>query len=291
MNFRQLEAFRALMAVGTASRAAELLGVSQPAISRSIIELERSTGLSLFDRVMGRMLPTPEGRAFYRDAERAFIEIDRLKTSAVRIRDLGSGELTVGSLSSLGVRLVPAALQRFHVHHPDVRIAFQVQSSSTLRDLVAGGQLDVAVVADEVNCIGLTFQAFASYAACIAVPRGHRLARREMLRPADLDGEDFIAVSNEDTARRKFDASLVETGVSVRVVMETPFSVTVMQLVKEGAGIGLVNPVVAFGAPERGIALIRYEPMISFRKLLIFPPDRQKSKLVRDFVKELMAVR
>jgi DNA-binding transcriptional LysR family regulator len=291
MNFRQLEAFRALMAVGTASRAADLLGITQPAVSRSIIELERSIGIALFDRVMGRMLPTPEGRAFHRDAERTFTEMDRLKTSAARIRDLGSGELRVGSLPSLGARRVPAALHRFHVRHPDVRIAFQVLSSSILRDLVLGGQLDVAIVADEVNCSGLTHQAFASYAACIAVPRGHRLARREFLLPADLDGEVFIAVSHEDTARRKFDAILETAGVQVQIVVETPFSVSVMQLVKEGTGIGLVNPAVAGTTPEKGVVLVPFEPQIYFRKLLVFPPDRQKSTLVRAMVRELMAVR
>lgn len=279
------------MISGTASRAAELLDITQPAVSRSIIELERSTGLRLFDRVLGRMLPTPEGRAFYEDVAKSFGELDRLKTSAARIRDFGSGQLRVASLPSLGARLVPAALQRFHLRRPDIRLSFQVQSSRVVRDLVAAGQFDLGIVADEVDTSGVTHQPFASYAACIAMQPRHRLARHKSIRVGDLEGEDFIAVASEDTARRKFEALLQEAGVHVNIVMETHYSVTVAELVKEGMGVGLINPATAFGARISGVVLVPFEPAIHFRKLLIYPPDRQKSKLTREFVQELLATR
>lgn len=291
MNFRQLEAFRALMVSGTASRAAELLGVTQPAISRSVIELERSTGILLFDRVLGRMLPTPEGRAFYQDVADAFGELERLKNAAARIRDYGSGQLRVACLSSLGAKLLPAALQRFHQRQPEVRLSFQIQSSVVVRDLVASGQFDVGIAADEVNTSGVVHQPFASYTACIAMPPGHRLASRTAIQPEDLDGEDFIAIAPEDTARRKMDAVLKEAGVNLNIVMETHYSVTVARLVKNGMGIGLVNPIMNFGERDPELVLVPFDPAIAFRKLLLYPPDRQRSKLTREFVKELVAVR
>jgi DNA-binding transcriptional LysR family regulator len=293
MNFRQLEAFRAVMLSGSASRAAEMLDISQPAVSRAIMELERSTSLRLFDRVLGRLVPTAEGRALYQDVANAFGEIDRLKGSAARIRDFGSGQLRVASLSSLGTALVPLALQRFHARLPETRLSYQVQSSSVVRDLVASGQFDLGLVADEADLRGVVHEPFASYAGAIALLPDHPLADREVIVARDLEGEPFIALANEDTARRKLESVLKAAKASVDIVMETPSSVTVAQLVKAGMGIGLLNPVVAFGGRtiDPDLVVVPFAPDIHFRKLLLFPPDRQKSKLVREFVKELMAVR
>lgn len=102
MNLRQIETFAAVMRCGTASRAAELLGVTQPAVSRSIVEFERSVGFPLFARIRNRLVATPEARMLYDDVVAAFQGIDTIRASAARIRDRGSGEIRVASLSALG---------------------------------------------------------------------------------------------------------------------------------------------------------------------------------------------
>src|SRR3546814_9544927 len=71
MNFRQIEAFRTVIACGTTTRAAEILRISQPAISRLLADLERTTKLKLFDRGKGRIRPTAEGLAFYDEVQRS----------------------------------------------------------------------------------------------------------------------------------------------------------------------------------------------------------------------------
>ena len=95
MNNRQVEAFAAVMKSGTASRASEFLGVSQPAVSRMIAELEQSIGFALFDRVRSRLIPTPEGKLFYAEVEASFRGMDALRKAAARLRDRGSGEIRV----------------------------------------------------------------------------------------------------------------------------------------------------------------------------------------------------
>src|SRR3546814_2005723 len=84
MNFRQIEAFRTVIACGTTTRAAEILRISQPAISRLLADLERTTKLKLFDRGKGRIRPTAEGLAFYDEVQRAFIGLERLSFAAER---------------------------------------------------------------------------------------------------------------------------------------------------------------------------------------------------------------
>ena len=134
MNLRQVEVFRVVMTNGTTARAAEVLHVSQPAVSQ---ELERSLGFDLFRRIKGRLQPTPEGQLFFREVEQAFIGLTHLRGAAARIRDYGSGELRIACLSALSTNVLPRALRAFMTKHPNIAITFQARMSSNVRDLVA----------------------------------------------------------------------------------------------------------------------------------------------------------
>ncbi|MYZ43605.1 LysR substrate-binding domain-containing protein [Schauerella aestuarii] len=291
MNFKQIEAFRTVMISGSASLAADLLQVSQPAISRSIQELEKSLGFSLFDRIRGRLVPTAEGQLFFRDVTASFIGLDHLRASAARIREFGSGEIRLASLSALGATLVPKALKRFFEQHPGTAVTLQIMTSSAIRDLVAEGRFDVGLAADEIDISGIDHQTFTTPAAVCAIPAAHPLAQRAVIRPQDLDGQRFIALSPEDTVRRQLNEVCDQAGVRPVVVVETPNSATVCALAMEGVGIGLTNPYATDGYGLRGVVFRPFAPAIHFKSLLIFRPDMRKSRIVRDLVKALMAAR
>lgn len=173
MDVRLIEAFHAVMTWGTTARAAEVLRISQPAVSKAIMALERTVGFRIFDREKGRLVPTAEGRLFYREVEISFAGIARLRSAAARIRDYGTGEVRLGCLSAFSTNLVPKAIARFRRSHPDVSVTLVVASSSVLRDQVAANHLDLAVTADEIDQTGVDAAPFAEIDAMIAVPPGH----------------------------------------------------------------------------------------------------------------------
>lgn len=291
MNHRQLETFAAVMKSGTVSRAAELLGITQPAVSRTVAELERSVGFRLFDRVRNRIIPTPEARLFYAQVEASFRGMDTLRATAARIRDQGSGQLRVGSLSALGSSLVPRAVRRFRERHPDIAVTLMVLPSRDVRDGVASAQFDIGLAADEIDVSGVLHQPFVSPRALCALPLGHPLAQRDVITPHDLDGLSFIAYVPEDRARQRLDLILQEAGVAPRVVVETIYAATVCALVAEGVGVGLVSPYAVAGADPSRLILKPFEPPLHSKSLLLLPLDRPKSQLVRDFIDCLMAER
>src|SRR6266446_6426297 len=133
------------MKTGTASRAAETLGITQPAVSRSLAQLESAVGFSLFARVRNRLVPTPEAKQLYRDVESTFRGIDSLRASAARIRDRGSGEIRVATLAALSSSLVPRAVRHFQKKHQTVRVTLHVLLSRHVRDVVASGQFDLGL--------------------------------------------------------------------------------------------------------------------------------------------------
>src|SRR3546814_9943279 len=122
MNFKQVEAFRAVMLSGSMTAAAESLHTSQPNISRLVAQLERSAGFKLFERVAGRLLPTAEGAALFADVERAFIGLHSLERSAQNIRLAGTGRLRIAAVPLLSLNVLPRVVRRFRQEKPEVAI-------------------------------------------------------------------------------------------------------------------------------------------------------------------------
>lgn len=291
MNYRQLETFRAVMLSGSASRAADLLDITQPAVSRSVAELERVVGFALFERIRGRLVPTPEAKLLLAEVEQSFVGLDRLRAEAARIRDFGAGSIRIASLAALGSTLVPRPIRAFQAKHPDVPLTLQVHSSSQVRALVANGSFDLGLAANEIELSGIEHRVFGSSRALCALPPGHPLTAKAVVEPADLHEQRFVALATEDRARQQIDALLAKNGVRPKIVVETPASATVCALALEGVGIGLVNPLATDGYALRGLALRPFEPAIYFKELLLFRPDAQKARLVKSFVAELLKAR
>ncbi|MCV3768942.1 LysR substrate-binding domain-containing protein [Rhizobium sp. TRM95796] len=287
MNLRQVEVFRVVMTNGTTARAAEVLHVSQPAISKMIQELERSLGFDLFKRIKGRLQPTQEGQLFFREVEQAFLGLSHLRGAAARIRDYGSGEIRIACLSALSTNVLPRALHDFMAANPNVAVTFQARMSSNVRDLVASGQFDLGIVADEIDRTGVEVEEFARFRVAIALPKGHPLEALDVVRPADLAGQPFIALAPEDTTRREAEIAFAKEGVAVRTVMETPYSTTICAMVAAGIGVGLVNPLTAEPYDGHGLSLRPFEPALHFRTLLITPPNRLPSTILEDFIRVL----
>lgn len=291
MNLALLETFAAVMKTGSATRAAALLGVSQPAVSRALLRLEDTTRLRLFERTGKRISPTPEAEALYREVLAARAGLDRVRQTAARLREVGTGLIRVGSSAALGLHLIPQAMRRFLDSRPGVSVSLEVTSSAAVRDGVAGGTFDLGVSADEVDRSNVTAEFLFRSPGVLVVPPGHAMVGARMVGPGDLDGVAMVALAPEDRARQRLAALLARTGAKPVMVAETPFSATVCELAMQGLGVGLANwmAYAAGGFAERGLVARPFRPIIEFRALLLLPPRPARSVLVDEFVAALRA--
>ena len=290
MKHRQIEAFHTVMISGSTVRAAELMNVTQPAVSRLIAELEASVNFPLFDRVRGRLVPTPEGKLFHREVDDSFRGMDRIRAAAAAIRDYGEGTLKIGCFSAGGGTLVPTAIRHFREKNPKVRITFHITWSSAIRNGIIDGQYDIGLAADEIDRSGVDTQVFGNFAGTIAMRRDHPLSRHESISPEHLAGQPLVGLVPEDRARHRFDASLAEASIEPNYVIETPNSATICALSLSGDVVGFVNPL-ATDAFRDTLTFRPFTPKINFRSYIVYPPDSQKSSLVRAFTACLMKQR
>lgn len=279
MHLGELEAFDAVMRMGSTSRAAEFLGISQPAVSRAVARLARSTRLTLFRQVGGRLAPTPEAIALHEEVERAFIGMDQLRARAAMIREFGASGLRLACYPALGLSFAPKAIQRYRSRDRTGHVTLLIAGSNAVRDMVASGQADVGLTADEIDTSRVSVQPFMSAPAVCVMAASHRLAGRENVTPADLEGEPFIALSPDDTVRRRIERTLEEAQLQTRTVVETQYSEVVCNLALEGVGIGIANAMTykASQFESRGLVARPFIPAIPFRALILTSKDRLKS--------------
>ena len=254
MNARDIEIFRAVMQSRTLSAAAEVLHVSQPALSKALRHCEDRLGYPLFQRVAGRLIPTPEAQTLLPEAERLFQEMQGLKAFA---RDLGGhkgGLLRLGASSSLAVSVVPAAVAALRRERPAARLTVHLLPVRELGEALLARRLDVALSLTPIALPGLESEALGSTACIVLLPAGHRLAAEPVLRPALLAGEPEIGFASWQDFGQSLDLAFRQEGVERVLAVEVGTTVSAVAMVQEGVGYAIVDGLAVRRLPQGVVA-------------------------------------
>lgn len=242
MNFKQVEAFRAVMATRSMTSAASLLHTSQPNISRWIALLEKELGFALFERQGTRLVPTGDAGVFHAEVERSFRGLDILKDTALSIRKKGMGVLRVGAGGFLTQFVLPMAIRSFKQAYPDSPVLINTGSSGNVTQWVSSGLCDVGFVSVTSDVAGVRFERIHSNRGVAVVPSAHRLARKRVLAPRDFAQQPFIALPSGSPNRATVDAYLAN--VERPLAIETHYASTICTMVGLGLGVSIVNAIV-----------------------------------------------
>ena len=239
---RGLQAFRHTVLTGSVTGAAAVLGRTQPAVSRLLKELEADIGFALFERVKGRMAPTPEGRLFFEELQRAFAGFERIASVAAEIRQGRRGTLRIAAMPAAAAHFLPRVVSRFTGANPGTAVALQVLPSTDVARLVQTQDCDLGVVEGALSPPALATERRYAIPCAVVMPAGHPLAARRRLGLRDLAGEDFVALSPHGSSiGLQLEALLAREGVECRTRAETHLTPIVSALVLEGVGIGVVD--------------------------------------------------
>lgn len=284
---RDIEVFRTIMNSGSTSKAAALLGISQPAVSQSLRKLETQAGLSLFERVRGRLIPTPEARAFLQEVDRSFIGLDALMHRLQSLRQFGVGRLQLACYPSLGMGFVPRCMARHFAHSPSLCVSLQIMGSRDVRERLLSGQCDLGLMADESSTSGIEHHMFAQVDGVLVMGVGHPLASRSVITAHDLRDQAFLSLNPEDMARKRLEQALASHEVTLATSVETPYAVTICEMAVLGLGVGLVNPVTALPYFGRGLVARRFALKVPFNCIMGVPAGRPMPGEARTFMRSM----
>jgi DNA-binding transcriptional LysR family regulator len=244
MDLRRLEVFAKVAELGSFSRAAEALFLTQPTISEHVRALEVELGLSLLDRLGRGATPTPGGRVLLDYARRMLTLAEEARQAIERFQGRMSGTLMVGGSTIPGEYVLPALIGQFKSKYPDILISLRVASSRQVSEWVDEGRVEVGVVGAQPALRTLTAHELMSDELVIAVPAGHPWAGRKTVALADVRSEPLIVREPGSGSREALERALHEAGTNLeafRVAGEIGSTQAVKQAVRAGVGITIVS--------------------------------------------------
>ncbi|MEO7401259.1 MAG: LysR family transcriptional regulator [Polaromonas sp.] len=291
MELRQLEAFAAVMSVGSVTGAARLLNRSQPAITRLVQELEAEIGYALFTRNGPRVTPTEQGFLLFEDAERALAGLRRIHERAAEIARGEAQPLLLAATSALAVGLLPQALTRVEAQTGAAAVQLRTASPEQVVHAVLSGAVQLGASSLPLEHRGLQVH-WIGQLACVAVlPQNDPLAACDKVPLAALAQRRLITMSNPFRLRHRLDAVLAGAGRANGrhgALIETNSSINAQALVRAGLGVAVLEPLTAHGAPLDGVVVRPLDTDIPFFFGVITPQARPLSAPVRALADALL---
>ena len=266
MNLRQMEVFRAVMFAGGVNSAAELLHVSPPAISKVLSQAEKASGLVLFERVKGRLIPTPEAHQLYAEVDQLWRGVEKVRDVSRELAGPAQATLRLVCSASLAPYMVSRTVARLYESIPRLHCRVQVFSPDILNQalLDRSTHLGVALLPHDHPNLA-TVKSYQCGLACV-MRAEHPLARRKLVRPADLAGERVISSPEStpfgQTLKRAFGPAAQE----MHRDFEATSSTTACWFAQAGVGIAVVDQVSIAGGLLAGLAV---RPFQSSEKLTV----------------------
>jgi DNA-binding transcriptional LysR family regulator len=240
LDWNHLEYFRVTGRLQHVTRAAQLLNISQPALSRALAQFERNLGVPVFEHVGRAIRLTSHGETFLRRIERAHGEIEEARLELMEIAAPDRGTIALGFLRSLGTHYVPHLVRRFSSRFPDVSFTFMQNNSAILSDHLLKGEVDLIITALPVQSPKFSWARVADQELVLIVPRGHRLARRGAIGLSEAAGEKFVSYKPDHAMRRLTDALCRSAGFVPSFSFEGDDSSSVPGFVAAGFGVAIV---------------------------------------------------
>ena len=256
MELAQLKYFQVMANIRHFTRAARMLDVTQPALSRSMAKLEKNLGIPLFKRNEGEIELTREGERLLRRVDRILREVESAREEASHAGTEVSTEFKLSFIHSLGSYVLPHILQDFRARYPDIRVQLNQQDSATLAQQVAAGETDLCLCSTIPTTEYSAWVYLWSEELYVTVPLGHALAEHKSINLSALEDEPLIAMKGSYSLRILVDQFFDLAGVHPEITFEGDDVSTISGLVAAGLGVSLLPKLAGVEHPE-----LRYIPV------------------------------
>lgn len=268
LNLHHLRVFAAVAECGGFSRAAVALRLSQPAVSKTVQELEHQVGLALFDRAGRAPRLTDAGHALFARARELF-GVERVAEEELgALRGLERGILRVGASTTVATYFLPPLLAHFHALHPGVKLRVLSANTRAIARKLLEGHLDIALVEGPVSHERILVGQWREDELVVIAPAAHRLVRRRRVVASDLMDEPFIVREPGSGTREVAEAALAKHGVHPSAAMQLGSTEAIKQAVAAGLGLAVVSRASAADQLALGyIAVVKLRG-VTFRRAL-----------------------
>lgn len=287
MTLRQMEVFYAIMRTGSVTGAAALLNATQPGISTVLRHCETQLGLRLFERIGGRLHATPEATELLPDIEAVFTRIAFVDRRTQDLRTGRHGALTIAAAFPIANGFLAPVVADFMRGHEGVTVTLQSLTSPQVVDRVVNREVELGIASEMLDSPAVEAELLLNVGVACVMRADHALAGRKTVDVGDLTGEPLITYLPQIPLRTLVDHAFIQGQVSPRIVAEVTISLTGIKLAAAGAGIALVDPLMAADMASQHLVARPLHPEVSLRTVLLRNKNAPRSRLMAAFVQDL----
>ena len=300
-TLQQLRILKAIASEKNFTKAAEILFISQPALSKQIKTLENRLGIILLDRKNNKISLTEGGKIFLQYSERILALCEESCRAVNDLKNGDRGNLSIGASQTIGTYLMPRVLALFAQEYPYINVKVQVDSTRKIIKNIIDRHIDIAIVGGEIPIelkTSLNIETFVEDELKLIIPTSHPFASRQikLINKEDLYHLNFITLNSNSTIRKFIDNILIQNNIETKqfnIVMQ----LNSIEAIKTAVSLGLGVAFVSSSAIEKEIQLKTIE-IINIKDIkitrtlsIITNPKSYRSKAFEFFHQKLWTLK
>lgn len=289
MRLRHIEVFHAIYTTGSVTQAAQILHISQPAVSKSLAHAEQQLGFRLFTRDKNKLVPTAEAQALFPEVEQLYRQLHSVKTLADNIQRHDDGIIDIAITPALGFDVIPQAIARFQERYPQVAFRVQTIHNDEAMQALVERQCELALLFASPNYPGVESQDLADTPIVLVYPRAliaHQPARVAL---AELAQYPLIGIGDSGPVGQLLWQQLQGLGIQPESQVQVDTYYVAARLVAKGIGVCPLDNLTAMGNPDPAIAVAQLQPELRVPIRALYLSSRPISKLAQQFLHEVRA--
>jgi DNA-binding transcriptional LysR family regulator len=284
ITFRQIDAFKTVVQTGTVTETARMLGISQPAVSRLISDLESEVGFELFGRSGRNLKATPEALLLVEEVRRALSGLEQIKLKAQAIKQFQHAQLRLIATPAFSTVIAPQLVRDFAKRQPNAMISLEIQSTDVAVEWMVSQGFDFGI--GPTNIVNPAVESLAltrSRSICI-FPKGHRFEKLNSVSMDDLAGESFVSYFSGSQFRFEVDQMFDHAGIERVLQYEARTTDAICRLVAEGLGVSIIVTSGELAGAGKDFLSTLFETNIPFSGTLIWSRQKPMSAVAKDFL-------
>lgn len=264
MRLRQIEVFHAIYTTGSMTAAAASLNVSQPSVSKVLAHAENQLGYRLFERVKGKLFPTPEAHQLFAHVKTVYRDMDRLRHVAANLGTARAGRIRVAGTPAFGQDVLPDAIASFLERYPDTAIDVETLHLDEIGDALRESRIDLGIAFNASAGPGIVCETLGVGRFVVLAREGDCFDGKSELSVGDLADLPFIALNSRGPLGRALADYIATQEVDLDIVAWSETYHVARALVARGVGVTIADEITARSGPGTGVREFALEPSLQF---------------------------
>lgn len=286
-TLRQLEVFKSLLQTRSVSETARTLHITQPAVSKSLAQLEALVGLELFRRVRGRLVASASAEQISADVDRIFAQLDSLSGNITGLQHADAGQLTVAAVPAIASTLAGLCAGRFQASRPRSRLTLTARMSPEAVEDVVRHRADMAFIHGPPNDSDAKGVIVGESEFVCVMRRDHPMADMETLTAHDLESQPLVFLDEASPPSHLVRDKFAQANVMPNIVIETNMSFAARTAILENQAIAVIDSLFAMTDARSDIVVRRFRPRVPLQIYCVYSIHRELSPLAMGLIDEV----